>query len=159
MIRSVCGSGGLTCPGVFLSASGCPIANRNKMRSLEGGGGAGLGMGMGVSTGLAAMGEPRPPLLAASYSTGGPTGPPTAAHSLFARPLLHPLQPPPAKKLRMDDSTLTFKTGASHLLSLSNPFDLLTLGFPYNSYYHRLHSLPIPFPSPLVPVASLILSP
>ncbi|XP_063850366.1 mucin-19-like, partial [Scylla paramamosain] len=95
------GSGHST--GKFLShrsASGCPIANRNKMRSLEGGGGAGLGMGvtMGVSTGLAAMGEPRPPLLAASYSTGGPTGPPTAAHSLFARPLLHPLQPPPRQE-------------------------------------------------------------
>ncbi|XP_042210332.1 myelin transcription factor 1-like isoform X3 [Homarus americanus] len=110
------GSGHST--GKFLShrsASGCPIANRNKMRSLEGGGGAGLGMGMGVSTGLAAMGEPRPPLLAASYSTGGPTGPPAAAHSLLARPLLHQLQPPPAKKLRMDDSTLVFKTdGEDH---------------------------------------------
>lgn len=94
------------------SASGCPIANRNKMRSLEGGGGAGLGMGMGVPTGLAAMGEPRPPLLAASYSTGAPTGPPAAAHTLLARPLLHPLQPPPTKKLRMDDSAMTYKTGA-----------------------------------------------
>ncbi|XP_069156713.1 myelin transcription factor 1 isoform X4 [Procambarus clarkii] len=110
------GSGHST--GKFLShrsASGCPIANRNKMRSLEGGGGAGLGMGMGVSTGLAAMGEPRPPLLAASYSTGGPTGPPAAAHSLLARPLLHPLQPPPAKKLRMDDTSMVFKTdGEEH---------------------------------------------
>nr|XP_053650361.1 uncharacterized protein LOC128700902 [Cherax quadricarinatus] len=115
------GSGHST--GKFLShrsASGCPIANRNKMRSLEGGRGAGLGMGMGVSTGFAAMGEPRPPLLAAPYSTGGPTGPPAAAHSLLARPLLHQLQPPPSKKLRMDDSSLVFKTDGEEHIGLAS---------------------------------------
>ncbi|CAL4123021.1 unnamed protein product, partial [Meganyctiphanes norvegica] len=109
------GSGHST--GKFLShrsASGCPFANRNKLRSLEGGGGAPLGMtmgmGMGVHGGLT-MGDHRPPLLAASYTgVPPPTGPPSATHSLLARPLLHPLQPPPTKKLRMDDSTMSYKT-------------------------------------------------
>ncbi|ROT81156.1 hypothetical protein C7M84_000095 [Penaeus vannamei] len=49
-------------------------------------GGRGWGMGMGVPTGLAAMGEPRPPLLAASYSTGAPTGPPAARPPLCLAP-------------------------------------------------------------------------
>ncbi|KAK7083565.1 hypothetical protein SK128_009617 [Halocaridina rubra] len=112
----MCSSGGrwsggrLTCHGVYPQCLG--LSHRQPQQdALPGGGrGAGLGMGMGVPTGLAAMGDPRPPLLAASYSTGAPTGPPSAAHSLLARPLLHPLQPPPAKKLRMDDPAMTFKT-------------------------------------------------
>ena len=70
-----------------------------------------MGMGMAIPGGLT-MGDHRNPLMAASY--GGiatPTGPLSAPHSLLARPLLQPLQPPPTKKLRMDDSAMSYKTG------------------------------------------------
>lgn len=104
----------------LLSASGCPIANRNKLRSLEGGGGGGLGVGVGLAP--PPVGHHSSLLTAAAAvapygSTTLPPPTPTAVahHSLLTRPLLHhPLQPtPPAKKFRMDDSTFVFKTGAS----------------------------------------------
>ncbi|XP_076028477.1 uncharacterized protein LOC143017572 [Oratosquilla oratoria] len=114
------GSGHST--GKFLShrsASGCPIANRNKLRSLEAGGGTtgmtsmGVTTGLGVTSGLAM--EPvasTNPLLAPSYPTPPAPAHAHTTHALLARPLLHPLQPPPTKKLRLDSvSTNPYKSG------------------------------------------------
>lgn len=78
-------------------------------------------MGMGVGVGIA---PGAPSLLAAPYgSTAIPTPTPTAAvahHSLLTRPLLHPLQPTPAKKLKGEESPFAFKTGASRTPELKH---------------------------------------
>ena len=56
-------------------------------------------------------------LLAASYGTAPlPTAAPTHP-SLLSRPLLHPLQPAPAKRIKLDDG-LSYKTGMYQFSSI-----------------------------------------
>ena len=113
----------LTCSWYVPSASGCPIANRNKLRSLDGSS-SGLGVGMvGVGVGVGGAAQS---LLAASYGTA-PLSTATPSHpSLLSRPLLHPLQPGPAKRIKLDDGT-PYKTGKNLFISLFNFFSAKVL--------------------------------